>query len=172
MAQDPTIRAALDELNAKLDSLEADNSTDTWSFSVEVFTGSSDAPLLSRHHTAKNLVELNTTGTLKVDEHTVYRLGSLSKVYTILTLLIEIGDSRWNDPITKYVPELAEIAARGNRNPVTEVDWDDVTIGALASQISGIARDCKHDLGPAADRRCTLCRLLTVAQTPCLVRRR
>jgi hypothetical protein len=147
MAQDPTIRAALDTIEANFNALEADNSTDTWSFSVEIFSGSSDVPLLSRHHSAKNLASLNTTGVLKVDNHTVYRLGSLSKVHTILTMLIEIGDSRWNDPITKYVPELAEIAARSDRNPIQTVDWDDVTIGALASQISGIARDCRSFSG-------------------------
>lgn len=120
------------------------NSTgsDAYSYSVEVFSGSEDAPLLSHHHTAKNLAELNSTGVAAVDSRTVYRLGSLTKVYTMLTFLAEAGDSRWNDPITKYVPELAELQAKSTKNAVFEVDWDEITIGALASQISGIARDC------------------------------
>ena len=60
--------------------------------------------------------------------------------------MIEAGDSYFNDPISRYVPELAAAVAQCSNNTVEldEVDnvhWDDVTLGDLASQMGGIARD-------------------------------
>ena len=49
---------------------------------------------------------------------------------------------KFNDPITKYVPELAA-AAKHEQNAVDSVDWESVTVGNLASQMSGAGRDCE-----------------------------
>ncbi|AEO59506.1 hypothetical protein MYCTH_2128565 [Thermothelomyces thermophilus ATCC 42464] len=51
------------------------------------------------------------------------------------------GDSKWNDPIIKYVPELAAAADKAKEDPVANVAWDEVTIGTLAGQLSGAIRD-------------------------------
>lgn len=69
----------------------------------------------------------------------------MSKVLTVLTFLAEAGDVYWNQPITRIVPELAKYAGRStlkNFDNVRETAWDDVTIGALAAQVSGLERDC------------------------------
>jgi CubicO group peptidase (beta-lactamase class C family) len=82
----------------------------------------------------------------KVDGNIVYRLGSVTNVFTVLAFLAEAGDIDWNQPITKYIPELAKLDDRSDSNDfdsVGETDWDDITIGALASQVSGLGRDCK-----------------------------
>jgi hypothetical protein len=161
------IRAAIANLTSTFQARDADNSTGAFStsYSLEVFSTASDSPLVfSWHHTAPNLTytppsnSSNSTGApysntssttaahvgvSKVDGNTVYRLGSLTKIFTILTWLVQDGDAKWNEPITKYVPELAAVADRAKSDPVSNVAWGDVTIGALASQLSGAVRDCK-----------------------------
>lgn len=91
---------------------------------------------------------VSAEGVRAVDSNTIYRVGSISKAWTVYIWLLAAGDTAFNDPITRYVPEIAEYAAR---NPATDsvnaVDWNTITVGALASQLSGISRD------PAAGRQ-------------------
>ncbi|OTA84497.1 hypothetical protein M434DRAFT_83248 [Hypoxylon sp. CO27-5] len=106
-----------------------------YSMSIQAFSANDPAPLFSLSHTAPNLASMNTTGVRTVDENTVFRLGSLTKIYTIYSFLINAGDKYWNEPITKYVPELQELANRSD--PVNYVAWDDITLGGLATQLTG-----------------------------------
>lgn len=84
-------------------------------------------------------------GVKKVDGDSIFRLASVSKVFTVWTVLTAIGDKHFNDPITKYIPELAD--AKPNTTAIYDdidnVRWEDVTLGDLASQSAGIARDGK-----------------------------
>ena len=101
-------------------------------------------PLFERHRTAPNLLA-NTTGVKKVDGNTVYRLGSVSKNFTVVAWLAELGDVHWNQPVTNFILELAGISAQARSKPFDEVQqtaWENITIGALASQVSGVGRDC------------------------------
>ncbi|TGJ82356.1 hypothetical protein E0Z10_g6422 [Xylaria hypoxylon] len=117
--------------------------SDKFSYSVEVFTANEQTPLWTHYWTAKNLATMDTTGVKTVDGKTVYRIGSLTKVFTMLTFLAEVGDSVWNDPIARYIPEIAAmvVPGRDNSHSLTSPDWGSITIGALASQISGLMRD-------------------------------
>ncbi|AEO69810.1 uncharacterized protein THITE_2056623 [Thermothielavioides terrestris NRRL 8126] len=143
------MKAALANLTAALTAWDQNNSSavraDITSYSIEVFSTSKDHPVIfSWHHTAPSNSSTNSTavGVSKTDGDTVYRLGSLSKIFTVLTWLAQDGDAKWNDPITKYVPELAAAAdGRAKRDPVANVPWDEVTIAALAGQLSGAIRD-------------------------------
>ncbi|KAI0424707.1 beta-lactamase/transpeptidase-like protein [Xylaria sp. FL1042] len=139
---------AIDKAASALDSVFAeyiDNANNTgsdrFSYSVQVFTANEETPLWSHYWTAKNLETMNTTGVQKIDGDTVYRIGSLSKIFTMLTFLSEVGDSTWNDPIAKFVPEIAAMAVPGRdtSHSLTSPDWGSITIGALASQISVLA---------------------------------
>ena len=96
----------------------------------------------------------STAGVRKAGRDAVYRLGSLTKIFTVYTWLALDGDGKFNDPITKYVPELAAAAGRhGERDdPVRYVSWEDVTVGALASQMGGIIRDCESLSGSGSGR--------------------
>lgn len=78
-----------------------------------------------------------------VDANSIYRIGGLTEVFTIWTVLIEAGDGIWNDPVTKYVPELREAVQGKGSNDIGDVDWQSITVGQLASHMSGISRDCK-----------------------------
>ncbi|KAI0104580.1 beta-lactamase/transpeptidase-like protein [Daldinia grandis] len=124
--------------------------SDQFSYSVEVFSADDDEPLWSHHWTATNLKTLNSTGVKKVDGNTVYRLGSVTKIFTILTFLAEVGDTMWNEPITKYIPEIkAMVTDAETSHSISKPDWDSITIGSLASQMSGLVRDCLSKLPPS-----------------------
>jgi hypothetical protein len=149
LAEHPKWKAAIANITAVFDYIDTSNITgvDKFSYSLQVFSTNPGAPILwERYRTAKNLPK-NTTGVTTVDRDTVYRLGSVTKVYTVLAFLAEAGDVQWNSPITKYVPELAKLSTNGSSSDgfddVRQTAWDDITLGALASQVSGIGRDCK-----------------------------
>jgi hypothetical protein len=108
-------------------------------FSIQVFAKSLDTPLYQYHYTAP-LFSNGSIGTKNVDGDTVFRIGSITKLFAVFGLLIERGDANFNDPVTKYVPELRDAP---NTGPINSVQWKDVTLGALASHMSGIGRDCE-----------------------------
>lgn len=141
----------LDDLFSKY--IDNANSTGSqqFSYAVEVFSGSEDRSLWSRYWTAPNLKTLNSTGVTKVDTNTVFRIGSITKVYTVLTFLATVGDGIWNDPVTKYIPEFQELADKNREEgggSMFEPDWEEITVGSLASQTSGIMRDCMSPTNP------------------------
>ncbi len=143
------IQAAIANLTASFTAWDQNNSSairaNTTSYSIEVFSTSKEHPVVfSWHHTAASLAaDTNTSGVRQASPDAVYRLGSLTKIFTIYTWLAQDGDSKWNEPITKYVPELAAAAAKAKSDPVANVAWDEVTIGSLAGQLSGAIRDCE-----------------------------
>jgi CubicO group peptidase (beta-lactamase class C family) len=137
------IQQALADLDAAFQAYESNpaSSPNLTSWSVQVFSASQGTPLWENYHTAPNV---NDSYVSKVDGDTIYRLGSVTKIFTILTFLVEAGDKYWNMPITEYIPELAQLAAidSSDYNQVMNVSWEDVTLGGLASQMAGIVRDC------------------------------
>jgi CubicO group peptidase (beta-lactamase class C family) len=142
-----TIQAAIKDLTSVFKARDADNSTGgyTNSYSVQVFSTSDtgSTPLFEHYHTAPNLASFNSTGVPQVDADTVYRMGSLTKVFTVYTFLVEAGDIHFNSPITNYVPELAALVRSSSANPIKRVAWEDITVGELASHMAGIASDSK-----------------------------
>lgn len=133
----------LDDLFSKYIDNANNTGSEWFSYSVEVFTGSEDKPLWSHYWTAPSLARSNTTGVKKITGDSVYRIGSITKVFTMLTFLASVGDSMWNDPITKYLPDYAELANEPRKSNIFDTDWDAITVGSLASQTSGLMRDCK-----------------------------
>ncbi|OTB06406.1 hypothetical protein M426DRAFT_318815 [Hypoxylon sp. CI-4A] len=114
------------------------------SWSIQVFSasdGDDDAPVWSHYHTATELLLADTPGVKSVDGDTVYRLGSVTKIFTILTFLIEAGDTYWNTPVTQWVPELELLSGRAEYDPVMNVNWESITLQDLASHMAGIVRD-------------------------------
>lgn len=71
------------------------------SFSASVFSLVDDKPLFEFHFAAPTLNGSYTKG--KLSENTIYRTGSLGKLLSVYTWLVDIGDSVYLDPITKYV---------------------------------------------------------------------
>jgi CubicO group peptidase (beta-lactamase class C family) len=108
--------------------------------SVGVTSIYEDKPLLDFHHTPENL---DPRGVSKIDADSVYRIGSISKAYTTLAAL-KLKRVGMHDPVTKYVPELRKLnKQQSEKNAITTVDWDKVSLQALASHMGGMPADCE-----------------------------
>ena len=128
---------------AKLLSNSASTVSNDTAFSISLFSVDEDELLFQYHHSPP---VRPATGVSAVDADSIYRIGSLTKVFSVWTFLIEVGDGYFGEPITRYVPELAAAVLKSGNNSVEfdeidDVRWDDVTLGALASHMAGIARD-------------------------------
>ncbi|KAH8649162.1 beta-lactamase/transpeptidase-like protein [Xylariales sp. PMI_506] len=123
---------------------------ETTAFSVEVYSLYSDDSLFNYYFLPEEITNQSTSGGVDtLDSSTVFRIGSVSKLWTVYLFLITAGDASWNLPITNFVPELATIAAanKASFNEVDNVSWDTITVGALASQLAGIGRDAAYSPG-------------------------
>ncbi|KAL4947876.1 beta-lactamase/transpeptidase-like protein [Aspergillus filifer] len=125
---------------------------DLTSFAVQVYSAHDQKPLFEYYHTATS-ARNNTIGVNRVDEDTVFRVGSISKLWAVLVLLTESGDAALHEPVYKYIPELEVIVedAKGNEalsDEIDNVNWEEITIGELASQMAGLERS--YGLGDRA----------------------
>ncbi|KAK3344540.1 beta-lactamase/transpeptidase-like protein [Lasiosphaeria hispida] len=112
--------------------LESVNRSST-SFAIQVYSAHDDGLIYSTYNTATDQV-----GAAVVGPDTIWRLFSISKAITVYTFLARLGDVYWNEPITKFIPELADAPVH---DPIRDVNWAEVTLGSLAGQSSGLTRD-------------------------------
>ncbi|KAH7210368.1 beta-lactamase/transpeptidase-like protein [Fusarium oxysporum] len=106
----------------------------TTSFSVVIFGGAEslrDDPIFFEYHYTSPEDQASNAN---LTSDTKFPVGDVSMVFTVYAWLVKMGE-QWETPITKYLPELAEV-----KGPLT-VNWGDITIGALAGQISGLSRE-------------------------------
>lgn len=152
LSVDASIRLAAQNLTSTLDKLlENGNAStlgfapNTTSFSIGLFSAHETDYLFQYHFTASIL---NASSTTKVDENTVYRIGSISKLVTVLALLLQEHKVHFDDPVTKYIPELARYSEQNDEDDddyddIATTKWSQITVGALASHLAGIGRVCK-----------------------------
>lgn len=138
-----SLTKVLDEYISKADGRFGPISPNTTSFSIALFAGSNyvagsdNLPFFYEyHHTATDL----TDG--RLDKDSPFALGDLTQLFTVYTQLAELGDEVWSHSVVDYVPELRNTSATTS-NAISEVQWNDVTLGALAGHMSGVTRDCK-----------------------------
>ncbi|KAM0449441.1 hypothetical protein ACHAO4_007459 [Trichoderma viride] len=97
-------------------------------------------PMFEFHHSPQNF---DPSGVSEVNSDTVYRLASMTKLFTVLGLL-RIENISLEDPITKYLPELRDLHKEAAvQDAVHVVDWDSITLEALAAHQGGIGADCE-----------------------------
>jgi CubicO group peptidase (beta-lactamase class C family) len=113
----------------------------TTSFTVVMFAGAGseatdDSIFFEYSYTAP---DANAQSPVDID--TPMPLGTLTQLFTVYAWLVAVGDGKWETPITEFLPEL--VSVRRTRDAELLVDWDEVTIGALAGYMSGLARDCE-----------------------------
>lgn len=115
----------------------------TTSFSLTAISQLDSTPIIDFHHTSGSL-NVSAGSTSKITSSTVYRIGSVSKLFTVYALLLNNGTKYWNRPVTDFIPELKHAAQHPphDSTAIDWVQWDQVTVGALASQLSGLGRDC------------------------------
>lgn len=126
----PSLKDAFKSITASLDRLIAQPEYDTHSFSIEVTT--STDTLWELHHTARDK-DPARPGAEEVGGESVYRIASITKAFTTLALIQQhvAGNLSIDDTIDQYLD------LRG------DIQWSDITLRTLASQLSGIPRDCK-----------------------------
>ncbi|KAM0433991.1 hypothetical protein ACHAPT_003935 [Fusarium lateritium] len=135
------VKSAVEALTEGLKSLTG--SFENTAMSIGMISLHEDEPILDLHHTPPNL---NARGVKKVDSDTVYRVGSVSKAFTVLAAL-KLSDVRMDDAVTKYLPQLRELGKQQDEeNSITVVDWDRISLQALASHMGGIPSDLATDL--------------------------
>ncbi|KAJ6001445.1 hypothetical protein N7522_006672 [Penicillium canescens] len=153
---DKRITAALTKLTQEFDTLintttgsHGDISPNT-TFSITLFSSDNgnaeDEPFFWQYHHTSHALSQPTVGSQTADYDSIYRIGGLTEIFTVWSLLLaEDGGRIVNDPVTKYLPELLD--GTGNQDAIEYVQWEDVTVGQLASHMSGIARDyCPSDV--------------------------
>ena len=116
------------------------------SFSVEIT--SSKESLWAHHHTAQER-NVSRPDSPQVNSDALYRIASITKSFTVLGILYqhEAGNLSLDDTADKYIPELGHKSDGG-------IPWKDITLRSLASQLSGIPRECKLYDGGIAIRQC------------------
>ena len=128
------LRWVVDHIGKSLKHIVSDESFATSSYSVEIT--SSKETLWSSHHTARDRNK-SRIGTEVVNGDSVYRIASITKTFTTLGILQQhaAGNLSLDDPIENYIAEL-QGPQSGN------IPWKDITLRTLASQLSGIPREC------------------------------
>lgn len=105
--------------------------------SIGVKSLNEDKQLFSFHHTPPLLSGI---GTHEVDENTIYRVGSISKMMPALAVL-QIDSINLEDSVLEYIPELANGT---EDSAINSTPWEDITIRSLINHLSGLATDCKR----------------------------
>lgn len=146
-ASSPIIQAGAKNLTDTLDAYlaAADGefgpiTPNTTSFSIALFSTEKlniSSPFFYEYHYTAASLRNSTTGVKQVDADTVYRIGDLTTLLTTYLFLKEAGEAYWSEPVTKYVPELVEY---GTQEGSGKIQWEKITLGDLASHLSGIGR--------------------------------
>jgi hypothetical protein len=144
----PVVKSVAQDLNRLLNDyvVKADGrfgpiTPNTTSFSLALFAGSKyvagpdHLPFFYEYHHTASAVK---SGDLDKDSR--FALGDLTQLFTVYTQLAELGDEAWSHSIVDYVPELRNVSGNAS-DTINRVQWEDVTLGALAGHMSGIARD-------------------------------
>lgn len=152
----PTLHPKSQGLDGIFDNLERDfqdaasNRSSPWltditSFSVAVT--STTQTLWTTSYTAPILGNYSNGPPTTMSDQSYFRIASISKVFTVLAILLQekAGNCSLRDPISRHVPELNE---RVGADPHT-AEWDSITLETLASQLSGIPRECRQAFNAA-----------------------
>lgn len=133
-ASDALLKHAFAEISTAVISAASAPEFSATSFSIEIT--SSKETLWSKYHTA-NERNASRPDIPEVNGDALYRIASITKTFTVLGILYQekAGNLSLDDPIDKYITELKE-------DQKGTLPWKDITLRSLASQLSGIPREC------------------------------
>ncbi|KAJ4307654.1 hypothetical protein N0V84_012584 [Fusarium piperis] len=144
-SQHPAVKAAIEGI---VKSLEAQTESFNYSaVSVGVRSIYEDEPFLDFHRTPPD--PASKRGAKEVNASTVYRLGSVSKLFTVLAALklAEDGVLSMNDAVGRWIPELSgRDSDPESEDKLDRIEWQDVTVEAVAAHLSGTGGDMTSDL--------------------------
>ncbi|KAL2398027.1 putative hydrolase M10 [Exophiala dermatitidis] len=142
----PELQKAFRQIEASITSLiNSPNHPEFNSSSYSIEVTSAQKTLWTTFHTAVDK-DPERPGADTVDGSSVYRIASITKTFTVLGILQQqaLGNLHLDNPVVKYIPELAATTPTtpGNQNAKTpQIQWENITLHSLASQLSGIPRD-------------------------------
>lgn len=148
--ESPLVEAALKYLTAALEKLTEEGGSsgytattpNTTSYSLALFdiddVSNTTPPFFYEHHYASPSLKAQRASAVEVDSGSVYGIGGLSQALTVYSFLVSAGDDLWDDPITNYLPQLK---TSGPFPQIEQVDWNNVRLIDLATQLAGIPRD-------------------------------
>ncbi|KNG89846.1 putative beta-lactamase [Aspergillus nomiae NRRL 13137] len=138
------VKAASDNLTQAIEAALTTGATDlgslpinTTTFAIKVFSSHTEDSIYEYLYTSPTYSPKSGAGVENTTLDSVYRVASISKLLTVLTLLAHDGYTHWNHPITDFIPELDAIPRSQN----SRIRWRDITIGDLAAQLSGVPHD-------------------------------
>ena len=87
---------------------------------------------LQYHYTAPEIADAKQ-GTNKVDEYSIYRIASVSKLITTFAGMVELTENDWNCPLADIVPALGRYARNQTKdqNALYTAQWTKITPGLL-----------------------------------------
>ncbi|KAL4954444.1 beta-lactamase/transpeptidase-like protein [Aspergillus filifer] len=136
---------AFNNLTRALDSSFRGHSNTTLSelsdltFSVGLFsTRDAGAETLQYHHASPETAN-STLGTRQPDGDSIYRIASVSKLFTVYAGLIELWPEDWERPLSQIFPELVQ-PDDDDIDVTSDTQWDYITPWFLAAQLGGVAQ--------------------------------
>lgn len=146
LANSPDFASATKNISQTLDSLAKAGKLED-SISLQIFSGSEPQSSFTYSYTAPSIKNA-TLGVKEITEDTVFRIGSGSKLWTMFLLTIKTHGKILNDPVAKYIPQLRAASSDLQKNSTEKsyqanyIQWDQVTVGEIASHLAGFPRDC------------------------------
>ncbi|CAN9346863.1 unnamed protein product [Alternaria sp. RS040] len=133
--RDPLLQEAFESINTALTAAVAAPIHARSSFSVEIT--SSEETLWSYHNTARER-NASRPDIPEVNGDALYRIASITKTFTVLGILYQhaAGNLSLDATVNTYLKELGQKSDGG-------IPWKDITLRSLASQLSGLPRECK-----------------------------
>ncbi|KAM0292374.1 hypothetical protein ACHAPM_011754 [Fusarium culmorum] len=101
-------------------------------FAVDVFSAATNDSLYSYYHVGEGYKDTLTKGELS--EETIFRIGSVTKLFTVYAIIAKAGMEVLSYPVTIFLPELL---SNSSNNPIERIDWSEITVGALAAHQAG-----------------------------------
>ncbi|KAL4799486.1 beta-lactamase/transpeptidase-like protein [Aspergillus venezuelensis] len=108
-------------------------------FSVGLFSSrDAGAETLQYHHASPETAN-STLGTRQPDGDSIYRIASVSKLFTVYAGLIELWPQDWEIPLSQIFPELVQ-PSDDDIDVTSDTQWDYITPWSLAAQLGGVAQ--------------------------------
>lgn len=142
----PAFLNATHSLTHEIDGLLDSHGFNTSTFSIGMFSTEDASDLVYEYHHTHSSVAKSKFGTKAADADSIYRVGSVSKLFTVYLFLLTVGEKGLNVPIAEYLPELRNVGVSEEDVDAVLPKWEEITVGELMSQLGGLTRDCKSFL--------------------------
>ncbi|EGX96507.1 beta-lactamase, putative [Cordyceps militaris CM01] len=133
-SQNGAVREAIIKLTSHLDETLSSKMT-TSGISIAVKSAHEGKLLFNYHHTPP---VLSGIGTSAIDEYTIYRVGSVSKMIPALSAL-QSSEVDMHASVLKHLPALDKTSEA--RDSIHRIPWEDISVSDLAAHLSGLPRD-------------------------------